>query len=119
VAGQYLLRDASRATPAEIEDTLEQGEVVWFERCPIELPEEADLDLLRDGLAGSLKAKNLSYHPESDSVPRFEAEAATMQRAESILRFFVTTALIPLANCRHFELTPYGMLAGAGGDRPC
>jgi hypothetical protein len=26
---------------------------------------------------------------------------------------FITTALIPLANCRHFKETPYGILAAA------
>jgi len=83
---RYVLRDSSHATPQEIEDTLERGEVVYFERCPIELPSEADLNLLRDGLAGSLRAKNVSYHPESDSVPRFEADPATRERVEGILR---------------------------------
>lgn len=83
---QYALSDSSRWAPRQIQDALEQGEVVWFEQCPVELPSLADLDLLRDGLAGSIGAKNLSYHPESDSVPRFAADDATRQRVESVLR---------------------------------
>ena len=70
---QYLLRDQTHASPDEIEDTLEGGEVVYFERCPIELPSAEDLDFLRGDFGDSLKTKNLSFHPETNSVPRFEA----------------------------------------------
>jgi hypothetical protein len=28
---------------------------------------------------------------------------------------FISTALIPLQNCRHFERTPFGILATANG----
>jgi len=82
----YPLRDYGNASPAEIEDALERSEVVYFERCPVELPSEADLALLRDGLPAALRTKNLSYHPESDSVPRFEADPETRRRVEAILR---------------------------------
>ncbi len=82
----YTLRDYGSASPVEIEDALERSEVVYFARCPVELPSPEDLDLLRDGLPAALKAKNLSYHPESDSVPRFEADAETRERVETILR---------------------------------
>jgi hypothetical protein len=82
----YSLRDFSGASPTEIEDALERSEVVYFERCPVELPSDEDLALLRDGLPAALKAKNLSYHPESDSVPRFEADPETRRRVETILR---------------------------------
>src|SRR5690606_36770388 len=82
----YELRDYGNASPADIEDALERSEVVYFERCPVELPSDEDLALLRDGLPAGLKAKNLSYHPESDSVPRFDADPETRQRVETILR---------------------------------
>jgi hypothetical protein len=82
----YSLVDRSRASPQEIEDTLERGEVVFFERCPIELPSAEDLAFLRDDHSGALKAKNISYHPESDSVPRFEASAEVTERVTRILR---------------------------------
>src|SRR5690554_5321925 len=82
----YTLKSFNEASPEEIEDALERSEVVYFERCPVELPSAADLEWLRDELPGELKAKNVSYHPESDSVPRFEADPETKRRVESILR---------------------------------
>jgi hypothetical protein len=46
----------------------------------------ADLDFMREGLPRELQVKNISYHPESDSIPRFEAEPAVKNRIEQILR---------------------------------
>ena len=34
-----------------LSDVLEQGRIVYLPRCPVELPDEADLDVLRDQLA--------------------------------------------------------------------
>jgi len=86
MSGTYDLIDHSGAPPEQICATLERSEVVYFAQCPIELPPKADLDLLRDGLPNTQSAKNISYHPESDSVPRFEAPAQMCARVESILR---------------------------------
>lgn len=86
MTNSYPLRDFSGAAGTEIEDALEAGQVVYFEKCPIELPPENDIEWLRGGLAGEMKAKNLSYHPESDSIPKFEADPATKKRAEELLR---------------------------------
>jgi hypothetical protein len=86
MTSEYALRDFSQATSHDIEDALEAGQVVYFPQCPIELPPEQDLEWLRTGLDATLKAKNLSYHPESDSVPRFEADAETRVRVENLLR---------------------------------
>jgi hypothetical protein len=82
----YPLHDYSGASPAEIQDALERSDVVYFAHSPIELPSREDLDLLRSGLPKELKAKNVSYHPESDSVPRFEAPPEIKNRVEGILR---------------------------------
>jgi hypothetical protein len=86
MSNQYPLRDFTAASPHEIEDALEAGQVVYFPKCPIDLPDESDIEWLRSGLDATLKAKNISYHPESDSVPRFEADAATRERVETLLR---------------------------------
>ena len=86
MTGEYPLRDFTDSTSDEIENALEAGEVVYFPQCPIALPTERDLEWLRNGLDLKLKAKNLSYHPESDSVPRFEADADTRIRVENLLR---------------------------------
>jgi 3-deoxy-D-manno-oct-2-ulosonic acid (Kdo) hydroxylase len=82
----YALKSFNAATPPEIQDAMERAEVVFFERCPVELPVEADLEFLRSGLPRELQAKNVSYHPESDSIPRFDAEPAIEERALRILR---------------------------------
>lgn len=86
MSGEYELQDFSQATSDEIEDALEAGRVVYFARCPIDLPDAADLEWLRSGLDVGLRAKNLSYHPESDSVPRFAADTETRRRVETLLR---------------------------------
>ena len=86
MTSQYPLRDFTDAGSDEIEDALEAGQVVYFEKCPIDLPTEKDLDWLRDGLQATMKAKNISYHPESDSVPRFDADNDTKVRVENLLR---------------------------------
>jgi hypothetical protein len=83
---RYQLRSFVGASPGEIEDTMERGEVVFFDRSPVELPAEADLQFMREGLPRELQVKNISYHPESDSIPRFEAEPDVKTRMEQILR---------------------------------
>ena len=83
---RYTLRSFDAASPQEIEDAMERAEVVFFERSPVELPNESDLEFLRTGLPRELQVKNISYHPESDSIPRFEAAPDVKQRVEQILR---------------------------------
>jgi hypothetical protein len=83
---RYPLRSFNDATPSEIEDALENAEVVFFDRSPVELPSEADLAFMREGLPRDLQVKNISYHPESDSIPRFEAAPDVRDRIERILR---------------------------------
>ena len=83
---RYALRDFTKASPAETEDAMERAEVVFYDRCPLELPNAADLEFMRTGLPRELQVKNISYHPESDSIPRFEAAPEVAQRIERILR---------------------------------
>jgi hypothetical protein len=82
----YTLRSFDGASPQEIEDAMERAEVVFFERSPVELPDEPDLEFLRTGLPRELQVKNISYHPESDSIPRFEAAPEIKLRVERLLR---------------------------------
>ena len=82
----YALRAFNDASPREIQDAMERAEVVFFDRSPVELPSEADLAFMREGLPHELKVKNISYHPESDSIPRFEAAPDVKERIERILR---------------------------------
>ncbi|HSC15948.1 MAG TPA: Kdo hydroxylase family protein [Gammaproteobacteria bacterium] len=83
---RYELRSFLNASPGEIEDAMERAEVVFFDRSPVELPAETDLQFMREGLPRELQVKNISYHPESDSIPRFEAAAEVKTRMEQILR---------------------------------
>ncbi|HZF29875.1 MAG TPA: Kdo hydroxylase family protein [Gammaproteobacteria bacterium] len=83
---RYPLRSFDAASPQEIEDAMERAEVVFFDRPPVEMPSDADLGFLREGLPRELQVKNISYHPESDSIPRFEAVADVKDRVERILR---------------------------------
>jgi hypothetical protein len=83
---RYALRDFSQASPHEVENAMERAEVVFYDRCPVELPSEADLEFMRSGLPRELQVKNISYHPESDSIPRFEAAPDVKDRIERILR---------------------------------
>ncbi|WP_428099096.1 Kdo hydroxylase family protein [Candidatus Rariloculus sp.] len=81
-----VLRSYSGASVAEIEDALEKSTVVYFDRCPMELPCEDDLVFLREALPSQTRIKNVSYHPESDSVPRFEGSEAAQARVTEILK---------------------------------
>ena len=80
------LPDYRSASPAEIEEALEGSRVVYFERCPIELPPADDLVFLREELPRQTRIKNVSYHRESDSVPRFDAPRPVRARVTRILR---------------------------------
>ena len=82
----YPLQRFDTASPEQVEDAMERSEVVFFERSPIELPSEADLEFMRTGLPRELQVKNISYHPESDDIPRFEAAPDVRERIERILR---------------------------------
>jgi hypothetical protein len=64
------------AGPNDIADALEQGRIAYFPQCPVRLPAEADLALLRDRLAGEITRKNVSYHPEADSVRGLDPKSA-------------------------------------------
>ncbi|WP_419859231.1 Kdo hydroxylase family protein [Candidatus Palauibacter irciniicola] len=54
-----------RGPRPDLADALERGEIVFFPVCPVELPPEEDLERLRSELPRQLRAKNVSYHPES------------------------------------------------------
>ena len=82
----YPLRPFDTASGTDIETALEDSEIVYFARCPLALPSEEDLVFLREELPLQSKIKNVSYHPESDSVPRFEAPEAVQARVKAILK---------------------------------
>lgn len=82
----YSLDQVDRLAPDVLGDALERGEIIHFPKCPIELPDEADLKFLRGDLASHLRNKNVSYHPETDSVPGLKGDPVRAERARRILK---------------------------------
>jgi hypothetical protein len=77
------------AGPRTLSDVLERGGIVYLPRCPVALPSEADLDVLRDDLPARMKRKNVSYHPEADSISGLDKSTpvyATTHRVLTRLR---------------------------------
>ena len=77
------------AGPRTLSDVLEQGRIVYLPKCPVPLPSPADLDVLRNDLPAHMKRKNVSFHPEADSVSGLEKNApvyATTHRVLARLR---------------------------------
>ncbi len=83
---QYTLRRFDGAGPQAIREALERSEIVYFEQSPVPLPSAEDLEFLREELPRQHKVKNVSYHPESDSIPKFEAPEEIRERAKRILK---------------------------------
>jgi hypothetical protein len=83
---RYTLRQFDDAAPEAIQEAMERCEVVYFECSPVPLPSPDELDFLRAELPDQYKVKNVSYHPESDSIPRFEASAEVQERVKQILK---------------------------------
>jgi hypothetical protein len=77
------------AGPRTLSDVLEQGRIVYLPTCPVDLPDEADLVLMREQLPGAITRKNVSYHPEADSVRGLDRKSplyAATYRALTSLR---------------------------------
>jgi len=75
--------------PRTLSDVLERGGIVYLPKCPVALPAEPDMDILRERLPLHMKRKNASYHPEADVVSGVDRAApvyATAHRALTGLR---------------------------------
>lgn len=82
---EYDSERLAAAVPDEIGDALERGEIVKFTTCPIELPTDKDLKLLRTELPQQLKKKNVSYHPEGDRVTGLDGQSPIASLAYDLL----------------------------------
>ena len=84
VFDEQRLRDAP---PEALGDALENDRIVHFPQCPLPLPPEDDLALLRSELPAQLRLKNVSYHPEAGSVRGLDGDdPALLERVTAILR---------------------------------
>ena len=71
--------------PDAIGDALEQGKIVKFTTCPVELPSAEALESLRTELPNQLKRKNVSYHPEADRVTGLDDNSPVADLAHEVL----------------------------------
>jgi len=85
IVASLTAQQIDNATPHEISDLLEKGHVVHFPSCPLSLPNEEDQHFLRNGLTSNLRLKNISYHPEADSVRGLEATGPEKDKVYRIL----------------------------------
>jgi hypothetical protein len=74
------------AAPDALSDLLERGQIVQFERCPVELPSAEDQEFLRGDLAHHLRGKNVSYYPDARKLTGMRAPAEVRERTAQILR---------------------------------
>ncbi len=69
----------------EVGDSLEAGRIPYFPESPVPLPPEDDLQFLRSELPAHLSGKNISYHPEADSVRGLKPGTELYDKAYDVL----------------------------------
>lgn len=89
---EYDTERLATATADEIGDYLEQGNIVKFGTCPIQLPSAEELEILRTQLPNQLKRKNVSYHPEADRVTGLDDQSPIADLAYEVLSTHRTRA---------------------------
>ena len=78
---------------------MERGEIVFFPACPLELPAERDLDRLRRELPRLLRAKNVSYHPESGRLRGVKGRGGLREAVLDVLTAHGATVRTFLREC--------------------
>src|SRR5262245_13442880 len=74
------------AGATDISDALENGKIVCFPECPIDLPSAEDLDFLRQEMPKHLSSKNISFHPEADKIIGIKGSREVVDRAQRIVK---------------------------------
>jgi hypothetical protein len=82
----YPKAQISQVPPDALSDDLENGRIVHFPECPIELPSAADLDFMRQEMPKHLASKNISFHPEAGKIIGIKGSAEVIERTQSILK---------------------------------
>src|SRR5438552_19176164 len=70
----------------DLSDALENGNIVCFPECPIDLPGPDDLEFLRQEMPKHLSSKNISFHPEADKIIGIKGAREVVERAQRILK---------------------------------
>jgi hypothetical protein len=81
----YSKAQISQLPPDTISDDLENGKIVCFPECPIDLPRPEDLEFLRQEMPKHLASKNISYHPEAGKIIGIKGSPDIIERAQRIL----------------------------------
>jgi hypothetical protein len=74
------------AGPNDVSDALENGRIVCFPECPIDLPTPGDLEFLRQEMPQHLSSKNISFHPEVDKIIGIKGAREIIERTQRILK---------------------------------
>jgi hypothetical protein len=72
--------------PDALSDELENGRIVCFPDCPIELPVQADLEFMRQEMPKHLASKNISFHPEAGKIIGIKGDRDIVERTQRILK---------------------------------
>jgi hypothetical protein len=113
------------AGPHDISDALENGKIVCFPECPVELPSAEDLEFLRQEMPKHLSSKNISYHPEAEKIIGIKGSREVVERAQRILKeqnarhqAFLKKAIPTLANSWQVGTASFRPLQEKGRDLP-
>jgi len=82
---EFSLNRLAQCTQGEVGDSLEAGRIPYFPESPVPLPSDEDLAFLREELPKHLTGKNVSYHPEADTVGGLEKGTPLYQKAYDVL----------------------------------
>lgn len=81
----YTRPEWEAAGPTDLSDALERGEIVHFPECPVPLPDEGELDFLRQEVAGHMTKKNVSYYHGARRLTGIGGGEAVVERTRRIL----------------------------------
>ncbi len=106
-------------------EQLEQGQILYFDRPPFDLPDEDIQFLVGQRQSDSRLHKNISYRPEQDLLRGFSQSDATRDRVHQIMkrysaqvRDFADRFLSPYAAHRQMDYASFRPLEEEGRDLP-
>src|SRR5260370_9108270 len=80
--------EIGKMAAGRLSDELEKGEIVYFPKSPVDLPDEEDLNFLRKNLPEYLQRKNVSYYPDAGRLTGIKGNPAVAARAEALLKSY-------------------------------
>lgn len=115
----------SGIAPDALSDELENGRIVQFPECPIELPSADDLEFMRQEMPKHLASKNISFHPEAGRIIGIKGERGVIERTQRILKdhngrvqAFLTRAMPTLTRNWQVGTASFRPLQERGRDLP-